>query len=163
MPQLLWPESERPFETERVLARIRETWEGTPFWRLMGFRVQAVGPAYARISMPARTDLRNDGEGPVHGGALAALVDVAVTAALWTVYDTEADLETHTTIELNISYLAPGQGTTMIAVARGLRKGSSVFVGDVDVTGEDGALVARGRATYRVWLKKTALRSSGKA
>ena len=40
------------------------------------------------------------------------------------------------------------------AEARGLRKGGSVFVGDVDVRDPMGTLVATGRATYRVWRNK---------
>ncbi len=151
--RLTWPGSNRPFDPARVKATIQREWEQTPFWKHMGLKVEEVGPAYARMSMPSREELRNAGGGGVHGGAIASLIDVAVTAVLWTVYDIDFDLRTHATIEMNVSYLAPGEGGTMTAEARGLRKGNSVFVGDVDVTDEDGTLVAKGRATYRVWLK----------
>jgi uncharacterized protein (TIGR00369 family) len=153
MAETVWPESERPFDPERVIATIKRNWEGTPFWRLLGVTVEEVRPAYARLSMPARVDLDNDGGGGLHGGAIAALIDVAVTAVLWTVYDHEFDLRSHTTIELNASYLSPGFGV-MTAEARGLRKGNSVFVGSVDVVDEKGIPVATGRATYRVWLNR---------
>ena len=153
MSELFWPNSERPFDPERVLATVKRNWEGTPYWRHLGVTVEEVRPAYARLAMPEKPELMNEGGGGLHGGSVASLIDIAVSAALWTVYDHEFDLRTHTTIELNVSYLAPGYGT-MTAEGRGLRKGNSVFVGHVDVIDPTGVLVATGRATYRVWLNK---------
>jgi uncharacterized protein (TIGR00369 family) len=136
-----------------VLETIRRNWEGTPFWRLLGITVEEVRPSYARLAMPDRVELNNAGGGGLHGGSIASLIDVAVSAVLWTVYDIEDDLRSHTTIELNVSYLEAGFGP-MTAEARGLRKGRSVFVGTVDVRDGKGSLVATGRAAYRVWLTK---------
>lgn len=154
MSQVTWPDSERPFDAERVLGTIKKNWEQeAPYWNHLGIKIEEVRPAYARLSMADRPELQNQGNTGLHGGSLASLIDIAVTAVLWTVYDIEFDLRTHTTIDLNVSYLAPGNGT-MTAEARGLRKGGSIFVGAVDVRDPMGTLVATGRATYRVWQNK---------
>ncbi|HEY8491628.1 MAG TPA: PaaI family thioesterase [Dehalococcoidia bacterium] len=139
---------------DALLEHIREHWENTPYWRLLGITLEEARPGYALLRLPVRQEVQNAGGGSVHGGALASLVDVAVTALLWTVYDVGSEISGHTTAELNVSYLAPGRGGAMHAEARLVRKGGTLMTGDVDVKDDQGELVAKGRATYRVFRRR---------
>ena len=49
---------------------------------------------------------------------------------------------------LRIDYLKPAVGDAVIGVAKVRRRGRSACVVDIDVTNEEGVLVAIGRGTY---------------
>ncbi|MCX6023817.1 MAG: PaaI family thioesterase, partial [Chloroflexi bacterium] len=65
--------------------------------------------------------------------------------------DVGSEIVGHTTTELNITYLAPGQTPEVVAEARALRKGRNLFVGAVEIKDANGRLAAAGRATYMVF------------
>jgi uncharacterized protein (TIGR00369 family) len=52
------------------------------------------------------------------------------------------------TMNLRIDYLKPAIGEAVIGKAVVRRRGKSAAVVDIDVTNEDGGLVAVGRGTY---------------
>src|ERR1700754_4858518 len=73
----------------------------------------------------------------VHGGAVAALADVAVMAAAWAGADVPDSLRGVTT-SMSIQFLAPARATASIAIARVLRRGKTLVNCDVDVVPPDG-------------------------
>lgn len=82
----------------------------------------------------------------VHGGIVAALIDLAGGAALF------AELEFPTpTIDMRVDYLRPAiAGKRLHAEARVKSLGKTVAFVDIDVTDDDGRLVATGRCAYSV-------------
>jgi uncharacterized protein (TIGR00369 family) len=77
---------------------------------------------------------------------LSALVDIVTLSAVSSV--ARPDEQMAGTAELNVSYLRPALGDAVIAEARVLKKGRTLAVVDVDITGTDGRLVAKGRVSY---------------
>jgi uncharacterized protein (TIGR00369 family) len=82
----------------------------------------------------------------VHGGAVSALADTACMAAAWA-DDGEAG-PGGSTISLSLDFAAPAAKTDLRARAEVYRRGRTCFC-TVAVTGEGGAIVAKGLATYR--------------
>jgi uncharacterized protein (TIGR00369 family) len=85
----------------------------------------------------------------VHGGAIAALADVAVMAAAWAGADVPDSLRGVTT-SMAMQFLAPARATDLIAVGRVLRRGKTLVNVDVDVVTPEGEAVAKAIATYKI-------------
>ena len=138
-------EPSRPEEDERFSLQ-QARLNSNPVSRQLGITVQELKPGYARCHL--QTGERNLGgvHGSVHGGVLAFLVDVAMLSAVMTII--EPGERASGTAELNVSYLRPAFGPTVVAEARILRKGRVLVVGDVDITDATGKLLAKGRVGY---------------
>lgn len=130
-------------------AQLQKLLEAEPYWRLLGIRIDEIGEGYCRLRLPLSEGVRNFGRGPAHGGALASLVDVAVATALDSL--DMPDMSGHTTVELNVSFLAPASGEAVLAEGRILRVGRRLVVGEAELRDAAGQLVAKGGATYLVW------------
>jgi acyl-CoA thioesterase len=101
-----------------------------------GIRIEALGPGYARLSMPVRDDMLN-GHKVCHGGHIFGLADTAFAYACNS-YD-DATLATHCAID----FIRPGRpGTVLTATARERSRGRRLGVYDVEVTDTDNTLVA---------------------
>jgi uncharacterized protein (TIGR00369 family) len=85
----------------------------------------------------------------VHGGAIAALADVAVMAAAWAGAEVPDSLRGVTT-SMSIQFMSAARATDLIAVGRVLRRGKTLVNVDVDVVTPDGDAVAKAIATYKV-------------
>jgi len=82
--------------------------------------------------------------GKLHGGASATLVDIAGTLAIMTA---DRDGRAGVSTDLNVSYVAPGEGVVLID-ARVIKSGRTLAFVAVDIRREsDGVLVAQGRMT----------------
>ncbi|MBT6278329.1 MAG: PaaI family thioesterase [Chromatiales bacterium] len=96
------------------------------------------------MRMPMRPEFeRRADSGQWHGGPIAALIDTAGDYAM--VLHVGAPVPT---INYRTDYLRPGIKTDLIATAKVRRAGRTVGVVDIDVTNEDGKLLAVGRGTY---------------
>ena len=96
------------------------------------------------IKMPMRPEFeRRAGTGQYHGGAIAALVDIAGDYAL--VMKVGGGVPT---INFRVDFLRPGTNTSLTATATTRRLGRSVAVVDIDVHDDQGKLCAVGRGTY---------------
>jgi uncharacterized protein (TIGR00369 family) len=107
-----------------------------------------VAPDRVQVRLPFRPEVTTVGD-LVHGGAIAALVDVAATAAFWTGADL-ARKPRGTTIGFTVNFLAPARGCDLVAEARVVQRGRSISVGEVTVTGAGGRAVARALVTYKL-------------
>ena len=126
---------------------IRQAIVGSPLATLLGVETVEVTPDCARVRLPFRAELTTVGD-LVHGGAIAALVDIAATAAFWT----GADLARNprgTTIGFTVNFLAPTRGADLLAEARVVQRGRSISVGEVTVSAA-GRAVARALVTYKL-------------
>ncbi|MBH69236.1 MAG: thioesterase [Rhodospirillaceae bacterium] len=96
------------------------------------------------IRMPMRPEFeRRRGTGQYHGGAIAALIDIAGDYAL--VMKVGGGVPT---INFRVDFLRPGTNTSLTATATTRRQGRSVAVVDIDIHDDDGKLCAVGRGTY---------------
>ena len=89
------------------------------------------------------------GAGRVHGGAIASLVDLAATCAMWS--HPEATVEHKgATVGFSINFLHLVRGVDLTAVATVRRRGGSICVGDVSVRDPDANEVAIAHVTYKL-------------
>jgi uncharacterized protein (TIGR00369 family) len=91
----------------------------------------------------------DNGQGAVHGGVLAAVLDFAVGAALLTTVDIGT---TVVTANLNVSFIrpVPPDGETLRCVGQVIHRGQRSAHADADLVGPDGRIYARATATCRI-------------
>lgn len=123
-------------------------WANGRFWGLVG--IEAVSAEEGRVTK--RVKLREEHlnyNDVVHGGVISSLIDSAAGAAVRTTRTPE-DIRTrpHATSDLHVSYLAPARGTELVADARVVKAGRTAIFAEVDVTTDDGRLVAKGLVTF---------------
>lgn len=136
-----------PEEEETYKAIIRDRLEDPPFYQHMGLRVTGLGPGWATFEMPVGKNLWNV-SGILHGGAITSIADSASGVALATLLD--KDKERPVTIELKVNFCSPVKEGVLHARGQVVQKGKRIAICEVDVTGEDGELVAKGISTYMV-------------
>ena len=127
---------------------IRGAIAGSPLAGLLGIRTETVDDDRVCLRLPFRSEVTTTGD-LVHGGAIAALVDAAATAAAWS----RADIGRNprgTTIGLTLNYLAGARGEDITATATVIQRGRSVIVVEVDVRSAQGAAVSRALVTYKL-------------
>lgn len=108
------------------------------------------------MSLPFRREFSHHPKLPfVHGGIIAALVDIAghAAVAVWQGHPVP-------TINLQIDYLAPAQGDEVVARGMLRKLGRNISRSDVEVTVGD-KLVALGRGTFSCAMPTE--RTSGKS
>ncbi len=96
------------------------------------------------IKLPWKPEFeRGPGTEQWHGGLIASLIDIAGDFALITQLG-----QAIPTINLRIDYLRPAIKTDLVATGRVLRAGKSIGTVDIDVSDNNGKIVAVGRGTY---------------
>jgi len=126
------------------LTRAREAFASVPYTKFLGLELGEIGNGEVSIYLDVRPELKQN-QGVVHGGAVASLIDTASAFAVLT------QIETHervTTTDLTIHYLRPITAGRMTARARTVRGGRRLFVLSVEVTNDDGLLIATAVTTY---------------
>jgi uncharacterized protein (TIGR00369 family) len=120
----------------------------SPFVAKLGIVAESLAADEVRLRLPWDPSNVTIGD-MVHGGAIAALADVAVMAAAWTGADAPDSLRGVTT-SMTTQFLAPARATDLIAIGRVLRRGRTLVNCDVDVVTPDGDAVAKTIATYKI-------------
>jgi uncharacterized protein (TIGR00369 family) len=94
-----------------------------------GFRIAAIGPGSAELSLPRRPDLVQF-FGHFHGGVITALADqaagIAVTSSL-------PKGRIGVTVEIKVNFLSPADGSELVARAKTLKMSGSIGVATVEV------------------------------
>ncbi|WBL36930.1 PaaI family thioesterase [Tepidiforma flava] len=129
-----------------VPPHLAERFAATELHRLLGLELLEARPGYARIALRTGPATLSGVGGAVHGGVLAAMVDIAMLFAL------QASLQPgdvpNGTADLGITYLRPVHGPRAEAEAHIIRKGRSLAYAEVAITDAQGSLCARGRTLY---------------
>jgi uncharacterized protein (TIGR00369 family) len=130
------------------LAAIQALMERSPFSVFLRLRAVELDPAgrTLRVQMPVRAETeRSSGSGQIHGGAIAAMVDIAgdYAGGAWVGGGVP-------TTGLQVDYLSPARRGSLEAVARVRRIGRTLAVADIDVLDGQARLVAIARGTYFV-------------
>jgi uncharacterized protein (TIGR00369 family) len=114
-----------------------------PFAELLGIRpgesADGVGTAFMTVEEKHR-----QGAGAVQGGILVALADYAFFRATRSVLK---EGEHAATIELKLNFLAPAREGELTARSTIKGRGGRIVVGDMEIFGEDGTLIAAGIGT----------------
>jgi uncharacterized protein (TIGR00369 family) len=117
------------------------------FFHYLGLSVERATPEKAVVRMQVPKGLLSP-YGPVHGGAIAALIDTAIGVAVACRLTGGARTATH---QLNINYISFAEKPVVIATARVLRLGRTVAHAEAEARSEDGALIAKALATFGVF------------
>lgn len=121
-----------------------------PFYQHLGLQLDALADGRSTIRLPFQPHFGNT-RGEMHGGAIAALMDAAMSQAVRSTIPMGSVVAT---ITMNLNYLAPsfGELTAKGVVVRG---GKSVVFAEAEVTDSKSQAVCRGTATFRVILPKS--------
>ena len=129
-----------------ILDGLNQAMATSPFHQWLGCSVTSLHPdtGTVEVQLPLRNEIvKSDRNDYVHGGVLAALVDIAAHAAIHAV--TKIHMPT---IDLRIDFLRRARAP-LTARATPRRIGRSIGVADVEILDNDGQLVGLGRAVFR--------------
>jgi len=116
------------------------------FQSLLGFELAEWRAGAAVVVLRADARHMNRGGAP-HGGVLATLVDAAGGyAGCWCAHP--GRVVSAQTLSLAVSFVGPARGALLRASGTVIGGGRRIFFARVEVTGEDGALVASGETSY---------------
>jgi uncharacterized protein (TIGR00369 family) len=117
------------------------------FGALLGLADVQMGEGFVQLRLPTGKQHANEG-GWVHGGALAALLDYALGAAVVT---TLREGEWCATQALTTDFLRPATpGATLVARARVDRRGKLAAFPSGEVADESGEIVARATGVWAI-------------
>jgi acyl-CoA thioesterase len=113
------------------------------FARLLGIRLVAASPGYAKTALDITDDLKN-GAGIAHGGAIFSLADLALAVA------SNSHGRLALAVASSITFVRPGTGKTLFAEAREVSLGGKMATYTITITNDDGVAVAACQGTvYR--------------
>jgi len=139
-------EIEGPGLDERHLGALKERVSKSPFHRWAGLELISVGDGRAELAMDLRPHHFNP-QGIVHGGIITAVADTAIGLALRS--QLGAGL-THRTAQLNVHFLAKGEGNRLVGRGRAIHLGRRMGYGESEVIDGQGRLLARASGTFMV-------------
>ena len=122
--------------------------ETAPFAQMLGLKVESASNGVASVRMPFNLRILNEGgpRAPIHGGAIAALVDVAACAAVWSLAQTTRSA----TVSITVNYTGFAVNSDLIARAKVKRAGKSIASIAVEVLDAASVLIADALVTYKI-------------
>ena len=128
--------------------RIIQTLERAPFAALLNLKIESAAGGAATVRMPFDLRILNEGgpAAPIHGGAIAALADVAACAAVWSLAETTRTA----TISMTVNYTGFAVNSDLVAHARVKRRGKRIASLSVEVVDASDALIADALVTYKI-------------
>jgi uncharacterized protein (TIGR00369 family) len=122
--------------------------ERAPFSTTLGLKIESAANGAATVRMPFDLRLLNDGgpTAPVHGGAIAALADVAACAAAWSLAATTRTA----TISITVNYTGFAVNSDLIARARVKHTGKRIASLAVEIADASDTLIADALVTYKI-------------
>lgn len=126
-------------KAERILELEKE--RVNPYKEYNHIVIEKLELDYADLSMEIRPEHLNP-YGMLHGGAMCAIADNATGAAVHT------DGRTYVTSSSTVFYLGNVSDGTVHCVARVTHRGKSTALTSIEITGEDGIVLARGEYSF---------------
>jgi uncharacterized protein (TIGR00369 family) len=144
---------------EEFVSIIIERWERSPFHKVLGLKVESVGPDFVKTLFEMQDELKGHYKrGMLHGGVISSVIDAtggleATMSIQKTMHGEtlEAKLEKArrmSTIDLGVNYLRPGVGSRFIATANTLRTGNTIVVSKIELYNDQNDLIAVGTGSY---------------
>ena len=130
----------------RHLDDLKERVRSSPFHQWAGLELLSVGDGRAEVLMVLRPHHFNP-QGIVHGGIITAVADTSIGLAL------RSRLRpglTHRTAQLNVHFLAKGEGNRLVGRGRAVHLGQRMGYGESEVLDGEGRLLARASGTFIV-------------
>ena len=126
------------------LTRLRAEIARCPYHDFLRLEAVSAHADMVVLRLPNRPDFRLAPDSDaIHGGVLAALVDVTGHAAVACTTGRVSP-----TIDLRTDFLAQARGEALVATGRLLKAGRSIARADVEVRDGSGVLVVAGRGTF---------------
>ena len=122
--------------------------ERAPFSAMLGLKIESAAGGKATVRMPFDLRVLNEGgpNAPIHGGAIAALADVAACAAVWSLAETTRTA----TISITVNYTGFAVNSDLVARARVKRTGKRIASLAVEIVDASDALIADALVTYKI-------------
>jgi acyl-CoA thioesterase len=116
-----------------------------PFYEHLGLQLDYLQDGKSAIRLPFQKQFGNT-RGEVHGGAVASLVDAAMSQAVRSTVEMGARVAT---ITMTLNYLAPAHGE-LLGKGAVIKSGRTLVFAEAEITDAEGKTVCRASATYRV-------------
>ena len=130
--------------SDLTLKQVQALVSRAPYHQWLGLTVLAVSDDSIELKAKWREEwVVNTERGYVHGGVLAALIDLAADWAM--VKQTGRGVPT---IDLRVDYHRPALRGDLIACGKVIRGGSQFATAEAQIFDEQGKLIASGRGTY---------------
>lgn len=129
-----------------AFALYKQQFDADAYHQTLGLTVVEQTPGYGKIVLKKTANTPGGIGGSVHGGVLAAMVDIVMLVAIFS--ETREGEVPAGTAELGITYLRQAQGERIYAEGRVIKRGRQLSLVEVDITDDDGRLCAKGRTLY---------------
>ena len=144
----------RAADHEPHTPEVLEAWKNFCVWpdrdylpKFLGFEVEEIRQDYGRLRLPYQAHLEQPA-GPLHGGAIASLIDTVVVPAVGWVFPTVPQM---LTLTLNVEYRSALVQADAVAEGWITQRGNSIVFCEAEVRAADDArIVASGRMVYKV-------------
>jgi 1,4-dihydroxy-2-naphthoyl-CoA hydrolase len=140
------PESGSDSSREDSFREFKSDFDANPYHKVLGITVLERRPGYGKIALKKDENTPGGIGGSVHGGVLAAMVDIVMLVALFA--EMREGEQPAGTAELSITYLRQTHGEHIYAEANVVKRGRQLSLVEIDITDDDGRLCARGRTLY---------------
>jgi uncharacterized protein (TIGR00369 family) len=126
---------------------IRSFLPASPFAQQLRLSLEHLDAGGAALRLPYDDANATFGD-TVHGGAIASLIDTAGMTAAWG-DETACERPAGATVSMAVDYVAAARGSDLLATARVVRRGRSLCFVLVEVSDDDGRVVATGQVCHR--------------
>ena len=129
-----------------TMEQFLDSFNELPYHKMLGVTLLAHRPSYGKIVLQKDENTPTGIGGSVHGGVLAAMVDIVMLVAIFG--DMREGEEPAGTAELNINYLRQTHGEHIYAEANVIKRGRQLSFVEVSITDDDDRLCAKGQVLY---------------
>jgi len=124
----------------------KKQFDENAYHKMLGVTVLEQRPGFGKIVLTRDEQTPLGIGGSVHGGTLAAMVDIVMLVAIFA--EMKPGEVPAGTAELSITYLRQSHGDHIYAAANVIKRGRQLSLVEVDITDDEGRLCARGRTLY---------------
>ncbi|MFP6807576.1 MAG: PaaI family thioesterase [Pseudomonadales bacterium] len=135
-----------PAITGATFEEYKANFDTNPYHKSLGVTVVERRPGYGKIVLRKDENTPGGIGGSVHGGVLAAMVDIAMLVAIFA--EMREGEQPAGTAELSITYLRQSHGAHIYAEANVIKRGRQLSMVEIDITDDEGRLCAKGRTLY---------------
>ncbi|MDQ4004754.1 MAG: PaaI family thioesterase [Actinomycetota bacterium] len=128
------------------LAALEERIRSSLFHKWAGIELVSVGGGESELAIQLE-DHHFNPQRIVHGGIIASMADTAIGLALRSILPAGT---THRTAQLNVHFLAKGEGDRLVGRGHARHRGRRMGYGESEVLDAGGELLAKASATFIV-------------
>lgn len=129
------------------LDAVRDRFRHSPFTDWFGAELVSAEEGTVQIGLELQPHHLNPG-GIIHGGVIAAMLDIAIGLSLRTRLPLEF---AHVTTQLNISYLKPCREGRVIATGTAIHQGRRTGYGEASLADPNGRLLSKATGSFLIF------------